>query len=105
MDRSNVGRCHPNNIWALNGLLACLRSKVASGEGTSEIEAEIREIENKIRGIIQVKKCAPSLDPQTHHNPNCRHTKDAYPWEASGEAHHVKVGDFGVACMCVKKGA
>jgi hypothetical protein len=28
MDRSVYGRCHPDNIWALCGLVGCLKRKV-----------------------------------------------------------------------------
>ena len=30
MDRSFYGRCHPDNIWAVNGLVRCLQLKYAA---------------------------------------------------------------------------
>lgn len=50
MDRSNHGRCHPNNIWALTGLANCLKEKrtqIPDIEKES-INGEISEIESKL---------------------------------------------------------
>jgi hypothetical protein len=46
MDTRNYGRCHPDNIWALSGLRACLK-KMLLLVGESEVPVVVRENENE----------------------------------------------------------
>jgi hypothetical protein len=52
MDRSFIGRCHPDNLWALCGLAGCLKMKLqkleVGAEVTEEISRELREVSQKI---------------------------------------------------------
>lgn len=47
MDKSFYGRCHPDNIWALTGLAACLKLKLERIEA-NEIHTELLDIESKL---------------------------------------------------------
>jgi hypothetical protein len=58
MDTANYGRCHPNNIWSLSGLLSCLhKAKLNQStfvDNLSSIEHEI-DIYSKTFNALQMK--------------------------------------------------
>ena len=55
MDRSFIGRCHPDNLWALCGLAGCLKMKLqADAEGSENIAEELKEVSRKIE-LLRVK--------------------------------------------------
>lgn len=50
MDRSFTGRCHPDNLWALQGLASCLAAKVRGSccQQNTAVVDELNEIKAKI---------------------------------------------------------
>lgn len=58
MDRSFIGRCHPDNLWALCGLAGCLKMKLqkfeADAEESHKIAEELKEVSGKIE-LLRVK--------------------------------------------------
>ena len=55
MNRSIYGRCHPDNIWALQGLLSCLLLK-RTGQSECCGNEGIRDaVVNEEIGILQAK--------------------------------------------------
>jgi hypothetical protein len=61
MDRSFIGRCHPDNLWALCGLAGCLKmklKKLEEGAGAEEergrISKELTEVSEKI-AVLRTK--------------------------------------------------
>ena len=43
MDRSHIGRCHPQNVWSLTGLVDCLQQKQAQKKKKSSRSREMKE--------------------------------------------------------------
>jgi hypothetical protein len=57
MDRSFTGRCHPDNLWALQGLASCLSAKLEGGsccQHNTEIIDELNSIKAKIAEMSSV---------------------------------------------------
>lgn len=57
VDTNFFGRCHPNNIWAIKGIVMCLKQirKGSCCEGGEEGEGEEeRELEAKLHGLLEV---------------------------------------------------
>ena len=50
MDSTYYGRCHPDNVWALTGLAACLRQRLDCSRGCAakRITEELKEIDRKL---------------------------------------------------------
>ena len=55
MDSTYYGRCHPDNIWALTGLSACLRKKLDSSCGCAarKVTKELEDIDKKLSVLKQ----------------------------------------------------
>lgn len=62
MDRSNTGRCHPNNIWSLCGLALCYAARLGNDSIQTEEEEKVRAALVKVEHTLANLRAKSDVD-------------------------------------------